>query len=90
MTAQASLARQSLPFHRRIGTLQNAEYLVFFLENALHASSREQKEALKFAQMEEAHYGINVSTRQEHASNRRWRRIVPGWRELTGSEHLMP
>ncbi len=90
MTTQASFARQSLPFHRRIGALQNAEYFVFFLENVLHAKSREHKEALKFAQMEKAHYGINVGTRQEHASNRRWRRIVLSWRELRRSQHLMP
>ncbi len=89
MTAQTSSAGQSLPFHRRIGTLQNAEYPVFFLENALHARSREHKEALKLAQMEKAHYRINVGARQEHAPNRRWSRIVLGWRELRGSEHLM-
>jgi hypothetical protein len=39
--------------------------------------------------MEKAHYRIDVGTRQEHAPNRRWSRIVRGWRELRGSEHLM-
>src|ERR1700741_2647750 len=61
MAAQPAIAGKGLPLHRGIGALENRKDAIFFLENALHCGRGEHKEILKLTQMQQAHYGIDVS-----------------------------
>src|SRR5690348_12358628 len=90
MTTQASLGRQSLPFHRRIGTLQNAEDPIFFLKNALHSMRGKDKKALKLPKMKQAHHGVNVCAWQKHAANCGWSRIIGVRSQFAGAKNLLP
>src|SRR5262245_49777387 len=90
MTTQAAFSSQSLPFHWRIGALQDAKDAAFLLKNSLHATSRKHKEALKFAKMKQTHHRIYIGARQEHATNRGWRRSILRRRKFVRAEHLLP
>src|SRR5690348_4701603 len=89
MATQTPFGRQSLPLHRRICALQNTEDPVFLLKNALHATSRKDKESLKFAQMKQAQDRVDIGARQEHAADRGRRGSLIGRRKLLRSEDLL-
>jgi hypothetical protein len=89
MATQTPFGQQNLPFDGRIGAVQNAEDPVVLLKNALHAARRKHKKALKFAQMKEAHHGVDISARQEHAADRCRRRSLIGRREFVHTNHLL-
>jgi hypothetical protein len=71
VTTKAPLAGKRLPLDRRIGAIEHAEHLVFSFQDALHRGCGKHKKGLKFAQVEEAHDGVNVRGREKDPSN--WR-----------------
>jgi hypothetical protein len=71
VTTQATLAGPNLPLHWRVSPVERAEDLIFLFQNALDCSGRKHEKRVKFAQMEQAHDGIDVSGRKKDAGN--WR-----------------
>ena len=71
MNAKTPLAREQAPSDRRIGAIEHVEDLVFLFQDALKRRSAEDKERLKFSQVQKPHHLINVRGRQEHAADRR-------------------
>ena len=70
MTTEASLARQGLPLHGRIGTFEDAEDPVFAAQGSLNAGGAEDKEMLKLAEMQKADGRVHVGGRKKDARNR--------------------
>ena len=55
----------------------------------MHTTRGKHKKALKFAKMEQAHYGIDLGVRQEYAPNWRRRGISGRRSEFVDREHLL-
>ena len=53
----------------RVGTVEDAEDLVFFLEDLLQRGGGKDEEALKFAEVEQAHQRVSVCGREEDAAD---------------------
>ena len=88
MNAETSFGGERLPLHGRIGAIENFEDAIFGFECPLNARGSENKEILKFAQMQQAHRGIDVRGGQKNSTDGRaaWRRRIR--RQLRGREDL--
>ncbi len=88
MTAKASLAREDLPLHRRIGAVQHAKNFALLLQNALRGCRSEHEKRLKLAEMEKTHHGIDIGRGKENARDRRVRFGLRLWAQFRRSEYL--
>src|SRR5467141_860477 len=69
MASEASAIREHLPLHGRITALKHLEHAIFGFEHALNRRSGEDKEGLKFPQVQQAHNRVHVRRRQKHAAD---------------------
>jgi len=90
MTSEASAIREHLPLHGRITALKHLEHAIFSLEHALNRGSGEDKEGLKFPQVQQAHHRVHVRRRQKHAADGSVPGCISMRSEFGSGENLCP
>ena len=73
MAAEAPSSGECLPLDGRVGAIEDAEDSVFLLHDFLQRCGGEDKEALKFAKVQQAHQRIGVSGGEKDAADGRSR-----------------
>jgi len=86
--SQAASRQKTLPTDGRVGAMEDIEDAVFRLNDFLNGAGGKQEEGLEFAQVKQAHEGVDIGGIQENTGDGRasgvsWRR-----RELSRGENL--